>query len=124
MSAGGGLRRALAAAVALLIAGSTAQANPPPGADLRYHDWFAQLKSKDGISCCDTADCRYVAERIVGDRYEVRFHEADPVFPSGWVAVPDDAVRPRPPGADRKRPSPAGSTSGSTASSASPRARP
>jgi hypothetical protein len=92
-------RRALAAAAALLVAGVSARADPPADADGRYSGWFAQLKSRDGGSCCDVADCRFVGERIVAGRYEVRFHEPDAsAFPRGWITVPDDAVRPRPPG--------------------------
>lgn len=87
-----------AAAVTLLIAGAGARANPPADADGRYASWFTQLKSKDGSSCCDIADCRFVAERIVDGRYQVRFHDRADVFPQHWVTVPDDAVRPRPPG--------------------------
>lgn len=97
-AAGGeGARRVLAAA-ALLVIGTSALADPPQDSAGRYAAWFAQLRSKDGGSCCDIADCRFVGERIVGGRYEVRFHEANPSFPRQWVAVPDDAVRPRPPG--------------------------
>lgn len=92
------VRCALASA-ALLVIAAGARADPPPGADGQYSSWFSQLKSKDGSSCCDMADCRFVAERIVGDHYEVRFHDPDAVsFPRQWVKVPEDAVRPRPPG--------------------------
>lgn len=92
------VQRALASAALLLIAAS-ARADPPPGANGQYSSWFSQLKSRDGGSCCDVADCRFVAERIVDGHYEVRFHDPDPVsFPHQWVKVPDDAVRPRPPG--------------------------
>jgi hypothetical protein len=88
----------LTAAIVLFVAGASAQAEPPQGSNGRYAAWFAQLKSKDGISCCDIADCRFVTERIVGGRYQVRFHDPSDTFPQQWVMVPDDAVRPRPPG--------------------------
>lgn len=92
-------RRIVAAAAALLVVGVSARADPPPDADSHFSTWFAQLKSKNGASCCDVVDCRFVGERIVAGGYQVRFHEADTAaFPSGWVTVPDDAVRPRPPG--------------------------
>jgi hypothetical protein len=97
-SAGDAACRALAAMAALLIVSATGQANPPTGIDGRYSAWFSELKLKDGTSCCDIADCRFVSERIVGGQYEVQFHDADPAFPRQWVAVPDDAVLPRPPG--------------------------
>ncbi|GEM_PF-4999192 len=91
------LRRAAVAAAALLVA-SAAAAAPPPDAGDRYRTWFSELRTKDGGSCCDVADCRFVGERIVGNGYQVRFHEPGDAFPTGWVPVPDDAVRPRPPG--------------------------
>lgn len=92
------MRRWLAAAATLLIVGVSARADPPAGSDGRYTDWFSQLKTKSGRSCCDVADCRFVGERIVDGRYQVRFHDANESFPRDWVPVPDDAVRPRPPG--------------------------
>lgn len=77
-----------------------ANAEPPPGTDLNSPTakWFHSLKMPgSGTSCCDTSDCRYTDERIVGDHHEAwmdpkKFtHTYDDDKPH-WVSIPQDRI--------------------------------
>ena len=84
------------ALLALLIAGP-ALAAPPPGADPNsaIGQWVRSLKTREGYSCCDVADCRPTWARI-GDAggWEVwigkdRYGDA---APDAWQPVPAAAL--------------------------------
>lgn len=82
----------LIAAVTLALLSLPATAAPPPGTDpdSETSQWYRNLKSPQGSSCCSVADCRHLPIRIVKDGYEVRVPDGEVAFK--WIPVPPDKI--------------------------------
>ena len=90
-------RVALALCLALAACKPAYAAPPPVGSEDwavmgPHKDWIEGLR-RAGIRCCDMGDCRPVAARIQGDRWQVKWREGQlPTAPLHWTDVPYDAV--------------------------------
>lgn len=80
--------------LALLLLISTAQAEPPPGADQSLSPWFRSLKvPKTQTSCCSIADCRTVVTRTRDGKLEAFIPALDfPVATDQWLEVPESVI--------------------------------
>jgi hypothetical protein len=82
--------RLIAPALALLIAGFSARAAPPPGSDptSELSAWFRSLQNAKGEFCCNVADCRKpYAWRQQATGYQVQAAQDGP-----WLDVPADNI--------------------------------
>lgn len=76
-----------------------ARSAPPLGVDPESSasGWYRSLKDARGTGCCDEADCRRVAYRVISGVFEVFIDRK--TFgrgaPNAWVPVPPEAVLPR-----------------------------
>lgn len=55
--------------------------------DARGHEWYTDLKTKEGKSCCNNGDCKAVPYRRADDRWEVQIAED-----GKWHRVPEDSI--------------------------------
>jgi hypothetical protein len=77
---------AATACLPLALVGGPALAQPPPGADLKYKDWFESLQQPGTHSyCCSISDCHMTAYRTTANGYEVPIGDR-------WVPVPPDKI--------------------------------
>jgi hypothetical protein len=68
-----------------LLAGS-AEARPPPNADMSFAPWFESLRQPGtGISCCSMADCRRTDFRVRDGHYQA-------LVEGEWRDVPPETV--------------------------------
>ena len=78
------LIRLLLVLIALPIT-SSAQVPPAPIPGGSIGDWFASLRSPQGVKCCDVSDCRRVSVRLTTTGYQA-------LIETGWVNVPDHVI--------------------------------
>jgi len=83
--------------LALLLFMAPAFAAPPGGvnADSPIAEWFKDLKQPGtGYGCCSIADCRPVAYRTIGHRFQAFIDQKSfgPRAPDLWMDVPSAAV--------------------------------
>jgi len=83
-------RHLIAPALVLLLAGFSAWAAPPPGADPNsaLSAWFRSLQNAKGEFCCSVSDCRRpFAWRQQASGYQVQATKDGP-----WLDVPPDNI--------------------------------
>ena len=51
------------------------------------HDWYTNLKAKDGASCCSMKDCHPVGYRYTGKGFEIQIGGV-------WFAINPDSILP------------------------------
>ncbi|HUN50291.1 MAG TPA: hypothetical protein VMU42_04215 [Candidatus Sulfotelmatobacter sp.] len=70
----------------LAASGGEVMAQPPPGSNLTFKDWFQSLQQPGTqSSCCSIADCHLTSYRTTANGYEVPIN-------GRWIAVPPDRV--------------------------------
>lgn len=75
-----------AACLSLVLRGVPALAQPPPGSNLKYKDWFESLQQPGTHGyCCSISDCHMTNYRVTPNGYEVPID-------GRWVPVPPDKV--------------------------------
>lgn len=99
-------RGAVALAVAVLVGVSAALAAPPAGIvpNPEHREWYDNLRSREGWSCCDISHCRPAVVIPNDDGRVFAFIDKKsygPDAPDGWREVPLAELRVRgnrPPG--------------------------
>jgi hypothetical protein len=76
----------LACAAQILITFPSGATSETPNPDTKMREWFRSLRQpRNGMSCCDISDCRYVDYRYIDNHYDIKIDNK-------WMTVPGEGV--------------------------------